>query len=132
MFVRIATSRQVRGPAWAAKYPERAGDLWVVAQREKKRKRVRIGPPTTENFAKAGRKRDEWEAALSLGASELEPMLALPTAQRFTLTNSRRSPHAVAAATACGSGLCHESTAQDQGDIIFQHPLGKRLFPCCM
>ncbi len=30
MAVRILTTRDIRGPAWAKKHPEQAGDLWEI------------------------------------------------------------------------------------------------------
>ena len=62
MSVRILTSRQVKGPQWAARYPEKSADLWVVAIVAGKRRRVRIGPPTEANRIEAERRSQAWSA----------------------------------------------------------------------
>lgn len=64
MSVYITTARQVKGAAWSARYPDRATDLFVVAQIGGKKKRKQIGPDTPENRERAERKRDEWQAIL--------------------------------------------------------------------
>ena len=64
MPVYIQTAAELKGSAWAARYPEKADDLYVVARSGKKRKTRRFGPPTAKNRAAAERKRDEWAVAL--------------------------------------------------------------------
>lgn len=80
MSVYITTARKVRGEAFAAAYPEKADDLWVVAQVEGRKKRKSIGPPTPENWKKAERKAAEWRAAFEQhdlsGAGLLAPSFA--------------------------------------------------------
>ncbi len=59
---RIITGRQRNGARWAAKYPEKADDLYVVGQvGGKKKERIRIGPPTPENQLAAENVVREWE-----------------------------------------------------------------------
>ncbi len=76
MYVRIVTTLNIRGASWADRHPDRAGDLWVVAHHRGKRKRVKIGPPTDENRAKAEKKRAEWIAAITRRTSDLDTILA--------------------------------------------------------
>ncbi|MBW2698465.1 MAG: site-specific integrase [Deltaproteobacteria bacterium] len=56
----ITTASKVKGATWAAKYPRKADEIYVVAQTGGKKKRVRIGPPTPDNTKKAERKVREW------------------------------------------------------------------------
>lgn len=62
--VHILTAAQLKGSAWATRYPEKADDLYVVLRTGKKRNVKRIGPPTPENRAEAARKAKAWETVL--------------------------------------------------------------------
>jgi len=64
MSVHIKTAAELKGHAWAKKYPGKADEIYVVARFGKKRKVRRFGPPTPENQAAAKRTRDDWAAAL--------------------------------------------------------------------
>jgi integrase len=64
MPVYIKTAAELKGAAWAARYPGKADELYVVARSGKKRTTRRFGPPTDKNREAAERKRDEWAAAL--------------------------------------------------------------------
>ncbi len=64
MSIYITDARKLRGGAWAAKYPDKADDLWLVAQVGGKKKRKRIGPPTEENRKVAEQKAAEWRFIL--------------------------------------------------------------------
>jgi hypothetical protein len=60
MSVRIMTAREMKGSKWGKEFPDKADELWVIARVGGKRKKKHIGPPTSENRARAERKRDEW------------------------------------------------------------------------
>ena len=77
MSVRIVTAVEIKGGAWAAKYPGRASDLWLVAHVNGKRLRKRIGPDTPENRERAEDKKEEW-TKLILGEGEPEGLAAPP------------------------------------------------------
>ena len=64
MPVYIKTAAELKGAAWAKRYPDKADELYVVARSGKKRSVRRFGPPTKENRAAAERKRAAWAAAL--------------------------------------------------------------------
>ena len=66
MGVHIQTGREVKGEAWAKRYPEKAGDLWVVVHANRKRDREYIGPPTPKNRERAEARAAEWRAALRI------------------------------------------------------------------
>ena len=74
MSVRVVTGRELKGPACAKAYPEKADDLWVFAIADGRRRAKRVGPPTDENRSLAERKRHEWEILIersALGESKL-------------------------------------------------------------
>ncbi len=64
MPVYIQTAAELKGAAWAKRYPDKADELYVVARSGKRRSVRRFGAPTPENWAAAERKRDAWAAAL--------------------------------------------------------------------
>lgn len=64
MPVHIQTAAEAKGPAWAAKYPSKATELYVVARAGKRKKVRRIGPDTPENRARAESKAAEWRVLL--------------------------------------------------------------------
>ena len=64
MSIRILTSRQVKGGKWADAHPNKADDLWVMAEVRGNRRRKHVGPPTPENRREAERKRAAWAALL--------------------------------------------------------------------
>ena len=66
MAIEIVTSKDVKGPAWAEKYPAKAADLWVRGHHGGKRVRIRIGPPTPENRERAEQKREQLLAAVEI------------------------------------------------------------------
>ena len=76
MSVYSTTSEKVNGAVWAKRYPEKANELWVVAQSGGKKKKKRIGPPTEVNRARAERKRAEWLALLESKRDELDTLVA--------------------------------------------------------
>ena len=79
MSVRVVSAKEVKGGAWALRYPARASDLWLIAHANGKRKRKWIGPDTPENREKAELKRKKWTKTL-LGKGELEELVAPPFA----------------------------------------------------
>lgn len=86
MSVRVVSARELKGPAWAEKYPDKAQEIWVFAIANGKRKKVRIGPPTDENRALAERKRREWEILIerrALGQSQVMAPLLVDAIDEF-------------------------------------------------
>lgn len=75
--VRILTAGQLKGEKWSARYPEKAGELYVVATTGKKRQTRRIGPPTPDNQVRAERLRAGIEKALALQDLTDRGMIAL-------------------------------------------------------
>ena len=77
MSVRVVTTRTLKGQKWAAKYPEKADELWVFAIIDGTKKAKRIGPDTPENRQHAERKCREWEILLeraSMGKARMAPV----------------------------------------------------------
>ena len=68
MSVRVVTARELKGPAWAREYPEKADDLWVFAIADARRRAKRVGPPSDENRKLAERRRHEWEILIERSA----------------------------------------------------------------
>jgi len=64
--ISVVTSKAVKGPKWAERYPAKAADLWVRGHHNGKRVRIYIGPPTPENQARAEQKRAQLLAAVEI------------------------------------------------------------------
>jgi integrase len=63
--VRVAPAREVKGQPWAAKYPEKANEPWLVWMVDGKRKREHIGPDTPEAWEQAHREAEELRRCLT-------------------------------------------------------------------
>jgi integrase len=74
--VEIVTGRDIKGPKWAAQYPDKTDELWVIVHVAGRKKKKRIGPPTPHNWRRAERQRDEWRAALNLKLHGLSDVIA--------------------------------------------------------
>ena len=64
--IRVVSERTIRGPKWAAKYPEKANDIWVVGHANGNRVRLYFGSPTPENVERAEHKANQLRAAVDL------------------------------------------------------------------
>ena len=64
--IRVVSERTIRGPKWAAKYPEKADDVWVVGHAGGNRVRLHFGAPTPSNVERAERKAAQLRAAVDL------------------------------------------------------------------
>jgi len=87
MSVRVVTTRTLKGQKWAAKYPEKADELWVFAIIDGTKKAKRIGPDTPENRQRAERKCLEWEMLLeraSLGKARMIAPLFKDAVKEFS------------------------------------------------
>jgi len=76
--VRVLPGREVKGRAWAERFPDKAGEPWLVAVAQGRRKRWRVGPDTPEAWAQAEREADELRRELE-GQSDPMRGLAPPT-----------------------------------------------------
>ncbi len=74
--VEITTAREIKGTKWAAQYPDKTDELWVIVHVGGRKKKKRIGPPTPENQQRAERQREEWIAALNVKLSGLSDVIA--------------------------------------------------------
>jgi len=93
MSVYLSDARTIKGAAWAARYPEKAADLYVVAQMAGRKVRTRIGPPTPENRERAERKMAEYRAILErrqLRASGLTLPTFAEAADEYVRTGLRK------------------------------------------
>src|SRR5258705_7935984 len=97
--VRVLTAREVFGPAWAAKRPGIADELYVITTGDGKRERLRIGPPTPANLEAAERKAAQLRQLLAKGGDQLPSSLIAPTLREAADDYLKRAPRRLAPMT---------------------------------
>lgn len=114
----VTTAGRIKGRVWAAKHPEQATELWVVAQQKHRRKRVRIGPDTEVNRRLAERKVAEYQAILERKQALAEAAV-IPTFREAADAWGRDGMPRRSAKTKAGRSY--------QGQRLADHFEGKRL-----
>jgi integrase len=110
--VAIKTSREVKGKAWAARYPDKATDLWVVAVHGGRRERKHIGPDTVANRERAAHFAAQMRS-LFTGDAARTTKLAAPTLREagdayLVHAKKRLAPATLRARQQQLDHLCHE------------------------